>query len=62
MTLITGLDGAPDTLDALLRELKQVCGAGGMRTASTIEIQGDHRDRIEARLTAHGHHVKRVGG
>lgn len=62
VTLITGLDGSPDTLDALLRELKQVCGAGGIRNASTIEIQGDHRDRIEARLTGQGHRVKRVGG
>lgn len=62
VTLITGLPGAPAAMDALLKDLKQLCGAGGAREGSTIEIQGDHRARIETRLTALGHRVKQAGG
>ncbi|TAJ17229.1 MAG: stress response translation initiation inhibitor YciH [Dehalococcoidia bacterium] len=62
VTIVTGLPGTPAALDALLKDLKQSCGAGGAREGSTIEIQGDHRTRIESRLTALGHRVKHAGG
>jgi len=62
VTTVTGLPGAERDLDDLLKVLKQLCGAGGTREGATLEIQGDHRDRIEAKLTALGHRVKRAGG
>ncbi len=62
VTVVTGLPGAPRELDALLKDLKQHCGAGGTREGSVIEIQGDHRERLEARLVALGHQVKLAGG
>jgi len=62
VTTITGLPGSEADLDALLKALKQLCGAGGTREGATLEIQGDHRDRVEARLVALGHRVKRAGG
>lgn len=62
VTTITGVPGTEADLDALLKALKQHCGAGGTREGATLEIQGDHRDRVEARLAALGHRVKRAGG
>lgn len=37
-------------LDDLLTLLKRQCGAGGGVRDGAIEIQGDHRDRVEAFL------------
>ncbi|MFN8639507.1 MAG: stress response translation initiation inhibitor YciH [Dehalococcoidia bacterium] len=62
VTLITGLPGSDTDLDALLKALKQLCGAGGAREARTLEIQGDHRERIRERLEALGHRPKLAGG
>lgn len=62
VTTITGVPGSEADLDALLKALKQHCGAGGSREGAVLEIQGDHRDRVEARLAALGHRVKRAGG
>ena len=62
VTLVTGLTGSARELDALLKDLKQHCGAGGTREGSVLEIQGDHRERLEARLAALGHRVKLAGG
>lgn len=62
VTTITGLPGSEHELDAMLKVLKQLCGAGGTREGAILEIQGDHRDRIEAKLTDLGHRVKRAGG
>ncbi len=63
VTVVTGLPGGASELDALLKDLKQHCGAGGTRDgAAVLEIQGDHRARIEARLVALGHRVKVTGG
>lgn len=62
VTLVTGLPGGAAELDALLKDLKQHCGAGGTREGAVLEIQGDHRERLEARLVALGHRVKLAGG
>lgn len=62
VTTITGLPGSERDLDELLKALKQTCGAGGTREGRALEIQGDHRDRVEAKLTSLGHRVKRAGG
>ena len=62
VTIVAGLPGNERDLEALLKVLKQHCGAGGTREGTTLEIQGDHREKIEAKLTALGHRVKIAGG
>lgn len=61
---VTTIHGVPHgtDLDALGKELKGLCGAGGTVKGDTIEIQGDHRDRIVGALENKGWTVKRVGG
>ena len=61
-TTITGLPGSEADLELLLKSLKQHLGTGGSRTGRTLEIQGDHRDRLQARLESLGHRVKLAGG
>ena len=46
-TLIGNVHG---DADALLAMLKKRCGAGGVLREGAVEIQGDHRNRIEALL------------
>ena len=48
--------------EAMLKTLKQLCGAGGAREGDALVIQGDHRDRIRAKLEALGLRVKLAGG
>lgn len=62
VTTVTNVPGSDRERDDLLKVLKQLCGAGGTREGATLEIQGDHCDRIEAKLVALGHRVKRAGG
>lgn len=54
------LRGEP--LKELLKEIQRSCGAGGALKENTLEIQGDHRDKIEAILAARGLKAKRAGG
>ncbi|MGI8925973.1 MAG: translation initiation factor [Tepidiformaceae bacterium] len=61
-TTITGLPGDDAALDALLKALKQHCGAGGARDGRTLEIQGDQRDPLLEKLTALGYQAKLAGG
>ena len=60
VTIVSGLP--PDALEAVAGELKRLCGAGGSVKDGNIEIQGDHRDKVAARLRATGHDVKFKGG
>jgi translation initiation factor 1 len=62
VTVITGLDRPPVELKDLARQLKRLCGSGGTVKNGTIEIQGDHRDRLVADLKARGYTVRRAGG
>ena len=62
VTVITGLSLPPSELKALGRHLKQVCGSGGTVKAGSIEIQGDHRDRLLEELQKRGFTAKRAGG
>lgn len=62
--VVTTIDGVPlrgEALGALVAQLKSQCGAGGAVKDGSIEIQGEHRDRLVALLAAHGWTVKRVG-
>lgn len=62
VTVISGLQHDPDTLAALLKTLKQQCGAGGALKDGELEIQGDHRERVAAVLAGMGYKTKLVGG
>lgn len=62
VTIIAGLPGDLAQLTALAQEFRRLCGAGGSLKDGNIELQGDHRDKVEARLVALGHKTKRVGG
>lgn len=62
VTLIKGLTLDPAALAELGKRLKAACGAGGTVKDGTIEIQGDHRDRVVEQLSREGWPVKRAGG
>jgi translation initiation factor 1 len=62
VTLVTGVPGTADGVQALARELRAACGTGGTVRDDTIELQGDHRDRVEAALSARGLRSTRAGG
>ena len=61
-TVVTGFDADDDDLKVLAKQLKQHCGTGGSFKGSTIILQGDHREKIQAFLTRKGHKVKLAGG
>ena len=62
VTVILGLALPPAQLEALGRELKKLCGAGGAIRDGRIEIQGEHRDRLVEALRQRGYEAKRSGG
>lgn len=62
VTLVAGVPGDRAALAALAQDLKRACGAGGTVEGNVIVIQGDHRDRLEAKLRALGFTVKKAGG
>jgi translation initiation factor 1 len=62
VTLVTELKLADSELQALAKTLKQVCATGGTVKNGIIEIQGDHRDKIVAKLLALGYKAKSAGG
>jgi translation initiation factor 1 len=62
VTLVANVPGDLAQLIALAQELRKLCGAGGSLKEGVIELQGDHRNKVEARLLALGYKIKRVGG
>jgi translation initiation factor 1 len=58
VTVIAGLPRNPEWLDALCKELKKACGAGGSAGEDFVEIQGDHRERLRELLARKGMTVK----
>lgn len=56
-TILYDLSGVPD-MKALSRTLKNLVSAGGTVKAGTIELQGEHRDRVREYLKAEGFQVK----
>ena len=60
--VITGLPLDTAGLTALAGDLKKLCGCGGTAKDGTIEIQGDHADKIMAGLAKRGYKAKRAGG
>lgn len=62
VTVVSGLPGKAADVAALAKALKSACGAGGTSDGSTLELQGDHRDKVEAALASRGLRSKRAGG
>lgn len=62
VTIISNLPGDLAQLTALAQEFRKLCGTGGSLKDGNIELQGDHRDKVEARLVTLGYKIKRVGG
>jgi translation initiation factor 1 len=60
VTVVRGLP--PRDVAAVAGELKRLCGAGGAVKDGTVEIQGDHRDKVAERLRTSGYAVKLAGG
>jgi translation initiation factor 1 len=62
VSVISGLPLPPRALATLATRLKKLCGAGGAVKDGSIEIQGDHRDRLVEELIKLGYEAKRSGG
>jgi translation initiation factor 1 len=62
VTVVTGLPGSDREVAELARALQAACGAGGPVQGGALELQGDHRDRVEAALAERGLRWKRSGG
>ena len=62
VTLVRGLPDRGDALEARAAALTRLCGAGGTLRDGTVEIQGDHRERIALHLRGLGLRVKLAGG
>ena len=62
VTVVTGLPGTVTAVGGLAKELKAACGAGGTVKDGALELQGDHRERVESVLRARGLKWKRSGG
>lgn len=60
MTLVTGVP--PNAQAEVAAKLKRGLGTGGAVQEGVIEIQGDHRETIAARLGEMGYKVKIAGG
>ena len=62
VTLVTGFQHTPETLNQLLKQLKTQCGSGGTVKENALEIQGDCREKIIQILTQLGYKAKMSGG
>jgi translation initiation factor 1 len=60
MSVVTGLE--PLEINEIAKALKRHLGTGGTTKNGTVEIQGDHRDRIVTWFAARGRKVKLAGG
>jgi translation initiation factor 1 len=66
VTVISGYTGSLAQAQALVKELKSLCGAGGRVDRSgdrlLLELQGEHRAKVIAYLQEKGHRAKPSGG
>ena len=62
VTVVAGIVASQDALAEVAGTLKRLCGSGGTVTDGNVEIQGDHRERVAAKLTELGYTVKLAGG
>ena len=57
VTVVRGLSPQASDFTALLTNLQSACGAGGSVQADTIEVQGDHAERVRELLRGMGYRV-----
>ena len=55
VTLVEGFSGTADDLEALGKQLKTKCGAGGSAKDGLIIIQGDYKEKVIAWLKDWGY-------
>jgi translation initiation factor 1 len=58
VTVVDGLPRNTAFLKDLCQELKRACGTGGTVADTTVELQGDLRDRVREFLAKKGYTVK----
>ena len=58
MTVVDNLPNNAAFLKDLCQDLKRACGTGGTVADGAIELQGDLRDHVRARLVTKGIVVK----
>lgn len=61
VTIISGFETSEENLNQLLKKLKTQCGSGGTIKDNTLEIQGDHREKIMQLLLQLGYKAKISG-
>ncbi len=62
VTVVKKLVLSEQEMKELVKKLKQVCASGGTVKGETIEIQGEHREKIAEALKKMGYKVKIAGG
>lgn len=62
VTIISGFKHRPETLTKLAKELKAQCGSGGTVKDNTIEVQGEHAQKLVDALVKKGYKAKVSGG
>lgn len=60
VTLVTGLPVSGEALEDLGKALRQSCGSGGTVKDGVVEIQGDHRDKVQAALAKKGIQARKI--
>ena len=58
VTVVRGLTAVANDLPALLARLKNACGAGGTLDGDSLEVQGDHLERLRGLLGEMGYKVR----
>ena len=62
VTVVRGVAGDAAALLQMGQQLKAACGSGGTVKDGSIEIQGDHVDKVMDLLRQRGLQVRRAGG
>ncbi|MGB7416748.1 MAG: translation initiation factor [Thermosynechococcaceae cyanobacterium] len=62
VTVVSGFQTSAEKLTELAKQLKSQCGSGGTIKDQTVEIQGDHSQKLAEVLKKLGYPVKISGG
>ncbi|MFZ5788054.1 MAG: stress response translation initiation inhibitor YciH [Acidobacteriota bacterium] len=58
VTVVDGLPRNASFLKTLAADLKRLCGTGGAAGESSVELQGDQREKLRAHLSSRGWTIK----
>lgn len=58
VTLVEDLPMHPEGKVQVLKRLQAMCGAGGTMKLGVVELQGDHRERVDGELVKMGYKVR----